>query len=805
MTWLAFVILILLLPVCSFVPGYLIVRRFRWTHLEKTCGAIVLSEAIIYLTATVVYWIKIDWQSCWAITIMCIVLTVLHRTQIWKFVCHRAVRDAWLAFGLIFLCGLLVQTLALHYSGAYWGTDWLEHYERTVFFLSRLPFDTVFLNIYLLPARPPMSHLIAAFFMGQSGGAFDHFQIIFLFLNALIVFPCILIGECMKPLAGRRSWLIAAFLITCPMVIENITYTWNKQAAAFFILCSLAFYLRGWRRGDTGRMVMSGFSMAAAILMHYSAGPYAVFLVAHYIFAAPKKKSVVLRTTSAAGVLLATWFGWSIAVYGVFGTFMTNTTAAETSKLSTAQNILTALNNIYCTLVPHPFRLSSEQFGVVFDQPNRFGYVRDYFFYLYQPNLFLSLGLFGWVVALWLLWKEMRNAEAVMRRFWICLIVVLIVLGIAVHGAEDIFGLAHICLQPLSLLGRVLLAAGFLSLRPKLRLALVFSMIADVVLGIVLQCRIQMHAIRDFQLGDIRILPFSRGLLGIEAVSNSIIRFHHSLIFLGDHFGAISPLILCCLVMLLGISLVTLANVAQNGCAKFWQPPRIAAGITFVIFLTTSAVCISDRAMGFAVLNDTVAPVIPSTQEINQRIAPLVQHVQAEPESAQAYETLGIAEYELCQLNQANDALEKALLLNPDLKDAHYVLLLIHSLNNWRQPPGDPIIAIISRTYAQDSTTYVNYGLALYSRNLRHKGFEVLSDAVERFPNDASTHQALAMAFFNEGKINQAADEITKSLALNPDSSMIMNQMAMILRAQGESPDSIEQKIAGAIHPNKNR
>jgi tetratricopeptide (TPR) repeat protein len=251
--------------------------------------------------------------------------------------------------------------------------------------------------------------------------------------------------------------------------------------------------------------------------------------------------------------------------------------------------------------------------------------------------------------------------------------------------------------------------------------------------------------------------------------------------------------------MLLGISLMMLSDFSPNRSSKLLRHPRIAAWVTLLAFLATSAVCISDRAMGFSVLNDSTLS-IPTTGAAIERIEPLLQHVKAEPESAQAYEALGIAEYDLWQLGPAKDALENALMLNPDLKDAHYVLVLMEILNRWQQS-SDSMPPIINRTYLQDAPAYVNYGLTLYSHNFRHKGFEILSDAVNRFPNDAGAHQALAMACFNDGKINQAADEIAKSLRLNSESIEVLDLMRVILRAHGESSDSIERKIDETIHP----
>src|ERR1035437_4061258 len=43
-----------LLAVCSFAPGFLLVRRLRWSGLEKLCGSVALSLVLL-------------WLACWGI------------------------------------------------------------------------------------------------------------------------------------------------------------------------------------------------------------------------------------------------------------------------------------------------------------------------------------------------------------------------------------------------------------------------------------------------------------------------------------------------------------------------------------------------------------------------------------------------------------------------------------------------------------------------------------------------------------------------------------------------------------------
>ena len=48
-------LLLLLLPVCSFAPGFFFLRNLRWNPLEKLCGSIGLSLILLYLASWGIY------------------------------------------------------------------------------------------------------------------------------------------------------------------------------------------------------------------------------------------------------------------------------------------------------------------------------------------------------------------------------------------------------------------------------------------------------------------------------------------------------------------------------------------------------------------------------------------------------------------------------------------------------------------------------------------------------------------------------------------------------------------------------
>src|SRR5690606_21940942 len=110
----------------------------------------------------------------------------------------------------LFLVGLLLMSMVRHLSGGMWAGDWLEHYERTLFFLEHWPRDYQFIQLYSLPARPPMMNLVAAHYLAHVGNAFPHFQFVFLFLNLLVCIPLCMMLSLFARRGGRNVLVLTA-------------------------------------------------------------------------------------------------------------------------------------------------------------------------------------------------------------------------------------------------------------------------------------------------------------------------------------------------------------------------------------------------------------------------------------------------------------------------------------------------------------------------------------------------------------------------------------------------------------------
>lgn len=488
-------LLLLLLGLCIFAPGLLAIRRLRWGPLEKLCAAIGCSLIFLYLCSWGLYvcspagdaGLGFRRAGFWAVSGACIVAAIMARKQIMLLVRIPVVKRGLL--GYLFLLFWIVTILACirNYSGLGWTGDWLEHFQRTLFFLHRFPENTPIVGGYALTARPPMMNILAAFFLGQTQDLFWIFQIVFSALNALVLLPCWLLLPALAPGRRRRIVPLVALLTFNPAIVENATYSWTKSLAEFFVLLAIWFYLAAWRKRDSVRLVFAFGFLSAGLLVHYSAGPYLVILAGHFFLVLYWKRNRPRRELCAiiitSGLLLATWFGWSIATYGYRSTFTSNTSVAASARYQ-GNGVSRIAANLFDSVVPVALR-EWPPFAGPGGYPGDFAALRDQAFAFYQVNLIFGMGILGGPLIIVLLAAELRRKtnRSPEREFWLTLLPCCILLGIAVVGERDRFGSAHLTLLPLETLGLTLLAARFPWKRVA-TIAILMACLIDFTLGI---------------------------------------------------------------------------------------------------------------------------------------------------------------------------------------------------------------------------------------------------------------------------------------------------------------------------------
>jgi hypothetical protein len=436
------------------------------------------------------------------------------RSGLARLAADPAARD--LAAGQLIVTGWCVGWLSFvrNHSGGAWLGDWLEHWQRAHFFLREWPVDKPFFDIYQLPARPPLSNVLTAAFMRMTGTDYAHYQLIMAALCSLAYLP---VGLLAGRFGGRPAARMAALiLMLSPLFVENATYPWTKLQAVFFVLAGLYFFLRVRDRDALSgtAAVVCAVCLGGAVVTHYSAGPYVAVIAAAWIAIGFRRgwDSGFARTTAASAAagacVLAPWFAWSVAKYGWAGTFLSNSTVSMAAKY--AGNPLAAMAlNLRDSLIPPQVRGYS---GRLLAQSSAWGALRDQCFLIYQLNPILALGCVGWAAVAR---EAVRAATRRDRVFWAAGVAGVVLISFAAYGDRDHYGIGHICLQALVLLGLAFLASRWQGLGLGWRLALVAGWSADLCLGIALQ-----FAVEDFAID--RWLHPGAGLMEVSGTYNLV-------------------------------------------------------------------------------------------------------------------------------------------------------------------------------------------------------------------------------------------------------------------------------------------
>lgn len=470
--------------------------RLPLASAEKIVASVALSLLGAYLFAWCVYVWALPPAALWALPALGalgLAAGARELAKAWRDTDAQAV-----IVGQLLVTGWCLGWLAtiVSYTGGGWSGDWFEHWQRTRFFLERLPLDQKFLSQYALTARPPLVNVVTAAWLSLTRADFAHYQLSSTFLASLVFLPAALLARRFGRDA-RAITLCAALFLVSPLLVQNATFAWTKLPAAFFTLTALYFFLRAQERGaPPATALLCGASLAAGLIAHYSAGPYAVMLALGWIglgWARRHERDWQCATgvaIAAGAAVLATWFGWTLAVYGPREIFFSNSSFMVSANYQGSPLTKIALN-LRDTLVPYFLRPLDT---ALIAQRSPWGRWSDWFFQCYQLNLPLACGSVAWIAIGRELVRARRSAAPRDRIFWGGFVAGVILLGVATVGARDAWGLAHVCLQALVLLGVAFLAARWVGLSRAWRLALAMGATVDLLLGIVLHGGVQSYA-----------------------------------------------------------------------------------------------------------------------------------------------------------------------------------------------------------------------------------------------------------------------------------------------------------------------
>jgi hypothetical protein len=386
------------------------------------------------------------------------------------------------------------------------------------------------------------------------------YQLTAALLNALPILPCCLFACSIS--RNRRSaiaWLI--LLLACnPMFMQNITYVWTKSFAAFFALSGLWFYLRGWKKRDPIRLAAAFITLAAGCLVHYYIVPWAAVIFGHYLLFVfrPARWKELAAICLACALLWTTWFGWAIDHYGLRGTFASNLMVTNRLSSSTGPLPMKISEDVADTIIP--FFLRKVPYDD-FQQDDRLGVVRDLAFSLYQTNAIFAFGSLGVACLIVGIIKRIIPINP----FWLVFLSLSALLTIATVPQVQVWGSAHLALQPEVLLGLAMLAGAAARLGKPFKTALLAGCAIDFVMGILLQVHLENRVFTVLNLANGAPLVLSpQGSLSRASQSNFYIKQFYGMKFIGDIFAGFAPILevlLCAIILWL---MLRAWNLAKN-------------------------------------------------------------------------------------------------------------------------------------------------------------------------------------------------------------------------------------------------
>jgi 4-amino-4-deoxy-L-arabinose transferase-like glycosyltransferase len=474
-----------------------IMDRLALGHAESLVAGSALSLLIAWGVAWAVFISGAPLSGYWFVPVLGLAGLAAGLRGLRRLATDPLARDLILGQLLVTAWCVACLSFVRTYSGGAWLGDWLEHWQRAHFFLRDWPRGQLFFDIYEVPARPPLSNVLTAAFLRVTSVDYAHYQVVMAVLSSLAYLP---VGLIAGRFGGRQAARIAAVVLMAnPLFMQNATYPWTKLQAAFFILSGLYFFLR--LRDQDGPPstpgVLCALCLGGAVVTHYSAGPYVVAIAVAWIGFGFRRgwgrgfAPATLLAAAAGTLVIAPWFGWSLAQYGWHGTFLSNSTVSMLQKAPGNPLAIMALN-LRDSLIPPGIRGFS---GTLFRQQSPWGSLRDQAFLLYQLNPLLALGCVGWLAAARGAFQAARAADRRERSFWIWAVLGIVALSYASYGDRDHYGTGHICLQSLVLLGLAFLASRWKTLGTGWRRLLWAGWAVDFSLGIALQL-----AVEDFAL-----------------------------------------------------------------------------------------------------------------------------------------------------------------------------------------------------------------------------------------------------------------------------------------------------------------
>ena len=241
-------------------------------------------------------------------------------------------------------------TLPMLYGGGWMG-DWLEHYQRTQYFLTGVRPPRISMT-----ARPPLFNVVAASWAGTLGRSFADYQTIHAFLGVLALLGATLFYvHSTRDSRPRAIALCFVCLLLHPVLATNALYPWSRMLTTFCALAGVYFYMRAHLDREARLYAPAFLALGAAVASHFSSGTLAVVIGLHWLYSIARGRVPARAVAQVAAAGIATvgvWLLWSVRTFGWARTLSSHTTADNFAAVGLEGVARQWAYNLATTLIP---------------------------------------------------------------------------------------------------------------------------------------------------------------------------------------------------------------------------------------------------------------------------------------------------------------------------------------------------------------------------------------------------------------------------------------------------------------------
>jgi tetratricopeptide (TPR) repeat protein len=176
--------------------------------------------------------------------------------------------------------------------------------------------------------------------------------------------------------------------------------------------------------------------------------------------------------------------------------------------------------------------------------------------------------------------------------------------------------------------------------------------------------------------------------------------------------------------------------------------------------------------------------------------------IEINQEKSFSYTQLGYSLLEQGNIEDAINAFNTAIYLNPNNAAAHYNLGCTFRKKRQLKEAADSFRQAL--TLEPDYAKYLlNLGLVLYNDKKLEEAIEVYQIAIAINPNDAEACCNLGLALSDQGKLDEAIQQYRMAIAINPNFAEAYYNLGVALSKQGKLDEARQQyRKAHTINPN---